>query len=129
MLFSSLNYHSPGAVAFGRDMFLDTPLIADILVIQQNRQLQIDRRLLRENSKRIRHDYAVDDQVWKKRHIGLSDKLMPTVEGPHPIERVHTNGTVTLRLSDHATERINIRRIRPTFPLRQWTTSWKGRVT
>jgi hypothetical protein len=30
---------------------------------------------------------------------------------------VHTNGTVTIRLSPNQTERINIRRILPKFPL------------
>ena len=114
---SSLNFNSPGAIAFSRDMFLDIPLYADILAIQQNRQLLVDRRLLRENAKRIRHDYAVGDLVWKKEYLGLSDKLKDTVSGPFPIEHVHTNGTVTIRLSPYVLERINIRRIRPKFPL------------
>ena len=35
----------------------------------------------------------------------------------YAITRVHTNGNVTNQLSDHMTERINIRRIRPRFPL------------
>ena len=114
---SSLNFNSPGAIAFSRDMFLDIPLYADILAIQQNCQLLVDRRLLRENAKRIRHDYAVGDLVWKKEYLGLSDKLKDTVSGPFPIEHVHTNGTVTIRLSPYVLERINIRRIRPKFPL------------
>ena len=110
---SSLDYNSPGALAFGRDMFLDIPLIADMLAIRNNRQLLVDKRLLRANAKRIRHDYAQGDMVWKKLHIGLSDKLKPSVEGPFEITRVHTNGTVTIQLSDKVSERINIRRIRP----------------
>ena len=114
---SSLGYNSPGALAFNRDMFLDIPLYADILAIRNNRQLLVDKRLIRENAKRIRHDYAVGDLVWKKNYLGFSDKLMPTVSGPYPIDRVHTNGTVTIRLSPNQTERINIRRIRPKFPL------------
>jgi hypothetical protein len=100
-------------------MFLDIPLIADILAIQNNRQLLVDKRLLRANTKRIKHDYAVGDLVWKQNYIGLLDKLKPTVSGPYPIERVHTNGTVTIRLSPHVQERINIRRICPKFPLQK----------
>jgi hypothetical protein len=42
---------------------------------------------------------------------------MRTVSGPYPIDRVHTNGTMTIRLSPNQTERINIRRIHPKFPL------------
>ena len=116
---SSLSWHSPGALAFGRDMFLDIPLVTDIIAIQKNWQLLVDRQLLHENAKRIHHDYAVDDLVWKMNHIGLSDKLKPTVEGPFRISRVHTNGTVTIQLSPNVTERINIRRIRPKNKLRK----------
>ena len=114
---SSLGYNSPGALAFNRDMFLDIPLYADILAIRNNRQLLVDKRLLRANAKRLRHDYAVGDLVWKKNVLGFSDKLTPTVTGPYPIERVHTNGTVTIKLSPRISERLNIRRIRPKFPL------------
>ena len=116
---SALDWNSPGALAFGRDMFLDIPLIADILAIRNNRQLLVDKRLLRENSKRIKHDYAIGDMVWKKVYLGLSDKLKATVEGPYEISRVHTNGTVTIRLHPNITERINIRRVRPQFPLQK----------
>ena len=110
---SSLHFHSPGALAFSRDMFLDIPLIADIIAIKRNRQLQVDKRLQRENAKRIRHEYKVGDQVWKKQYIGLSDKLLDTVTGPYLITTVHTNGTVTIQLNTLTTERINIRRILP----------------
>ena len=65
----SLAYNSPGALAFGQDMFLDIPLIAEILAIRNNRQLLVDKRLLRENAKLIKHDYSIDDKVWKKQQI------------------------------------------------------------
>ena len=100
-------------------MFLGIPLIADILAIRNNRQLLVDKRLLRENAKRIKHDYAIDEKVWKNQQIGFSDKLKPTMQGPYKIIRVHTNGTVTIQLSPNVTERINICRIRPAYPLRQ----------
>jgi transposase InsO family protein len=115
---SSLDFNSPGALSFGRDMFLDIPLIADILAIRNSRQLLVDKRLLRANAKRIKHDYAQGDLVWKRNYIGLSDKLKATVSGPFEITRVHTNGTATIRLSPMVTERISIRRIRPKYPLR-----------
>ena len=114
----SLQDQSPGSLAFSRDMFLDIPLIADIMSIQANRQRLIDRRLMRANAKRIRHDYCVGDMVWKKMYLGFSDKLKPTVEGPYPITQVFTNGTVNIQLGRNQVERINIRRIKPKFPLR-----------
>ena len=105
-------------------MFLDIPLISEILAIQNNRQLLVNKRLLRENAKRIKHDYAIDDKVWKKQHIGFSDKLKPTMQVPYNITRVHTNGTVTIQLSPNVTERIDIHRIRPSHPLRQQQQKW-----
>jgi hypothetical protein len=67
-------------------MFLDIPLYADILAIRNNRQLLVDKRLVCKNAKQIQHDYAVGDMVWKKDYLGFSDKLMPTVSGPYPID-------------------------------------------
>ena len=110
----SLDYQTPGSLAFGRDVFLDIPLIADVIAIQNNRQLLVDKRLLRAVS-----DYTVGDLVWKRQCLGFSDKLKKTVVGPYPIERVHTNGTVTIWLSPSVQERINVRRIRPKFPLKK----------
>ena len=37
--------------------------------------------------------------MWKQNYFGLSDKLKHTVKGPHPVTRIHTNGTVTIQLS------------------------------
>ena len=111
----TLGYHSAGALAFHRDMFLDIPILADMVSLQRNRQALVDKRLLRANARRIPHDYAVGDLVYKRNYLGLSDKLKPTLSGPYEILRVHTNGTVTLRLSPNQVERINIRRIRPRF--------------
>ena len=95
---------------------MDIPLIADIIAIRNNRQLLVDKRLIRANAKRIRHDYAVNDLVWKRQYLGFSDKLKPTVSGPYPITRVHTNGTVTILLSPNVQEKINICRVPPKFP-------------
>ena len=50
---SSIGNNSPGALAFGRDMFMDIPLIADIIAINKNRQKLVDRHLLRANARRI----------------------------------------------------------------------------
>ncbi len=111
----SIGNLSSGTLAFGRDMFLDIPIIADILTLQRHRQGLVNKRLLRANARRVSHDYAVGDLVYKKRYIGMSDKLKPRCSGPYSITRVHTNGTVTIQLSPQQSERINIRRIRPKF--------------
>ena len=94
-------------------MFLDIPLIADIIAIKNNRQLQVDKQLQRENAKQIHHEYKVGDLVGKKQYIGLSDKLLNTVQGPYPITTVHTNGTISIKLTSVTTERINTHCVLP----------------
>ena len=109
----SLNGLSPGTIAFRHDMFIDIPYIADILTISRSRQALIDSRLLKENTKRISHDYRIGETVMKKSILSLSDKLLPSFTGPYIIEQVHTNGTCTIRLTPNQTEHINIRRLKP----------------
>jgi Integrase zinc binding domain len=102
---------SPGALVFHRDMLLNIPLIADLHVLQQNRQALIDKRLHEANRKRISHDYQPNEEVLILTY--QPDKLEPRANGPYTIERIHTNGTVTIRRNEYVTERINIRRLKP----------------
>ena len=96
---------------FGRDMHLNIPVIADIVSISENRQLQTDRRLMRENSRRTRYEYKVGDNVFVFDQFKASDKLKPVWSGPFPIITVHTNGTVTAQRG-RIHERMSIRRIK-----------------
>ena len=109
-LHSALNA-SPGSLVFARDMVFDIPLIADWQLIQQRRQQLIDQRVLRANRKKFSYDYQVGEEVLKLAY--KPNKLQPRATGPFPIETVHANGTVTIRLSPTTIERINIRRIKP----------------
>jgi hypothetical protein len=47
-------------------MFLNIPLIADWHAITKRREHLVNENLMRENRKRRRHDYAIDQQVLKK---------------------------------------------------------------
>ena len=60
---SSLDGRTPGSVVFRRDMFMDFPLTADIVTIQEMRQQQVNIRTIRANAKRIKHEFKVGDQV------------------------------------------------------------------
>ena len=102
---------TPGGLVFGRDMILDIPLIADLQLIRQRRQQLIDDRLIVANRKRFSHDYSIGDEVLKLHH--QPNKLDPRAMGPYKILRVHTNGTLTIRLSPTVVERISIRRVKP----------------
>lgn len=110
---SSLNGASPGGLVFHRDMFLDIPFLADLLTIQGLHQQKIDHRLLQANMRCIAHEFRVGEQVLKRRGLKAGDKLKSSSTGHYPIEQIHTNGTVTIRLNQHIRERLNIRRLLP----------------
>ena len=102
---------SPGALVFNRDMLLDIPVIADLQLLKDKRQYVIDKNLERTNRKRVAIDYNIGDQVLKL--VYKPDKLEPRAIGPYAITRVHANGTLTIRLSPHVTERISLRKVKP----------------
>jgi hypothetical protein len=91
---NSLDNILPGALTFWWDMYLNIPLIANVLTLADLRQKQIDKHLMRANAKRKTYDYQVGDQVFIKRALDASSKLEPTYKWPYPIVQVHTNGTV-----------------------------------
>lgn len=102
---------TPGALAFNRDMILDLPMQADLHLIQERRQQLIDTELIRANRRRFAYDYQPGDEVLKLRY--KPNKLEPRADGPYRVVRVHSNGTVTIRLAPHVIERISIRRVKP----------------
>ena len=102
---------SPGALVYGRDMFLNVPLIADWHSIATRREQLVNENLRRQNLKRRTYDYNVNDLVLKK--VYKPTKLGQRTTGPYTITRVYANGNVTIQLSPTVTERINIRRIQP----------------
>jgi hypothetical protein len=63
------------------------------------------------NLSRLNHDYRVGEQVLLK--VFAPNKLDARWLGPYEIITVHANGTLTIRLNAHTTERINVRRLKP----------------
>jgi len=102
---------SPGALVFHRDMLLNLPLHADLQAIHAHRQLLINEDLRRANSKRLNHDYQVNELAMIIEYDPT--KLQEKARGPFQITRVHANGTVTLQIKPTVTQRLNIRRIKP----------------
>ena len=68
---------SPGAVVFRQDMFLNIPLISDVLTLQEARQEQVDQHVLQANASCYSYEWKIDDQVLKKEPLSLSDKMKP----------------------------------------------------
>ena len=111
---SSLGNYSPGAIVFNRDMLLNIPLVADILTITKHRQALIDKRLLRANRSRTRHEFKLNQYVFIK-HQSRDNKLDLVTHGPCPIVQVHTNNAVTVKRGQ-IEERISIRHLIPFKP-------------
>ena len=102
---------SPGSLVFNRDMFLQVPLIADWTAITIKREHLINENLMCENRRRRQYNYQPQQQVLKKN--SNPQKLGERTSGPYLIEKVHTNGNITIKLNEDTTERINIRRVKP----------------
>jgi hypothetical protein len=66
---------------------------------------------MRENSRRRQYDYQPQQKVLKKNTNPR--KLGERTSGPYVIDKVHTNGTITICLNNDTFERINIRRVKP----------------
>ena len=111
---STLGNFSPGAFVFNRDMFLNIPLIADILTLTKNRQALIDTRLLHANNCRFKHEYKTRQQFFVNVPNG-DNKLDLVCPSPFPILQVHTNNTVTIQRGP-IRERISICHITPFKP-------------
>jgi hypothetical protein len=109
---STLN-KTPGQLVFGRDMIFNLSTVVDWKTITETKQTQVDRDNLRENARRVTHDYAVGDLVYIKID-GIKRKLDNKKKGPYRITQVYTNGTVRVQRG-RVNERINIRRLEPHF--------------
>ena len=111
------SYHSvleatPAQLVFGRDMVVNLQFAADWQAITKKKQSQVNKDNIRENSKRVAHDYRPGDQVLVTKD-GHFRKLDAPYQGPFPITEVYVNGTVRIQRSVAVTERLNIRRITP----------------
>ena len=78
-------------------MNINIPVLADIVAVSANQQLQTDARLMRENQRWMLHECEVEQQVHVNNHFSLADELKPVWVGPFPILCVLTNGTITVQ--------------------------------
>ena len=95
-------------------MFLDVPLIADIVTLTRCRQAKIDNRLVKENAKRTRHECKVGQQRFVK-VFDRDNKMSLVRTGPHPVAQVHANNTVAIQHGP-LHERVSVRHVIPHKP-------------
>ena len=106
---STLNATPAGQLVFGRDMLLDITYVPNYQNTWQRKQKRINYDNIRENSKRVSHDYKVGEYAYILRD-GNYHKLEGDKEGPYPITEVFTNGTIRIQ-KGIVNERVNIRRL------------------
>ena len=102
---------SPGALTFRRDMFVDVPILADLVAIRNNRQQLIDNNLIRHNCKRYDYHYRLGDRIMVR--VYDPTKIQEKLHGPYPILELRTNGTVRIQRAPNVEETFNIRKIVP----------------
>ena len=105
----STNRASPGAFVFNRDMMLPIQCFTSWEAVRFLKKKTSLRNLFHENSRRRHFDWQPGQQVL------VSDldknKLQPKASGPYVIDKVHTNGTVTLK-KGNLRHKMNIRRLK-----------------
>ena len=104
---------TPGQAVFGRDILfnLDSVIYWRVATAANQRQLDIDN--VRENAKRLTHDYAIGNRVYVEMTV-IYRKLDYKKQGPYIITEVFTNGTVQFQRGK-VNERIKIRKLKPHF--------------
>ena len=102
---------TPGALTYRRDMFIDVPLIADLVAIRNNRQQLINNNLIRHNRKRYDYHYRLGDRIMVR--VYDPDKMQEKLHGPYRIVEIRTNGTVRIQRASNVLETFNIRKIVP----------------
>ena len=103
----------PGQLVYGHDMILPIKFKADWALIEQQKQICINKSNKRENSKRIKHNYKIGDKVLLK-NPGILRKMSTPYSGPYKVQEVFTNGTISI-LKGAVVQRVNIRRVQPYF--------------
>ena len=104
---------TPAQLVFGRDMMFNITSLVNWKALSIKKQKAVDDANKRENSKRIQHDYKINDQVYILNE-GIHRKLDSPKSGPFKITEVYSNGTVRIQRGS-INERINIRRLEPHF--------------
>ena len=102
---------TPSQLVFGRDAILNTKFEADWNFIRSRKQKIIKQNNLRENAKRLPHQYSEGDQILMKRE-SKSKYGHASYDGPFTVVKVYKNGTVRIQ-KGAVTDTFNIRLIKP----------------
>jgi hypothetical protein len=104
---------TPAQIVFGRDMLFDLSFTTNFKDLINKKQKASDLNVDRENNKRIKYDYKINDLILLDRGT-LQRKLVPKRDGPYQVIRVYSNGTLKIRKGIYV-QRVSIRRCIPYF--------------
>mgnify|MGYP003336615714 CR=1 FL=1 len=93
-------------------MFVDVPLIANLVAIRNRRQLIIDRNLMQHNRKRYDYHFCVGERVMVVKKDWDKHKMKERLNGPYQILDTRTNRTVRLQMPGDMIQTVNIRKLR-----------------
>ena len=102
---------TPAQIVFGRDMLFDLSFTTEYKEIKKRKQEASDANTHKENSKRVKHEYKVNDQVLLDRGV-LQRKLNPKRDGPYQVVQVYSNGALKIQKGIYV-QRVSIRRCVP----------------
>jgi len=104
---------TPAQIVFGRDMLFDLSFTTNFKDLLNKKQKASDLNVDRENKKRFKYDYKINDLNLLDRGT-LQCKLVPKRDGPYQVIRVYSNGTLKIRKGIYF-QRVSIRRSIPYF--------------
>ena len=81
-----------GQAVIARDMLFNLASVVDWLGVTAVKQCQVDIHNVRENAKRVMHEYAIGNQVYVEM-TGIYHTLEYREQGPYRITEVFTNST------------------------------------
>ena len=92
-------------------MFIDVPIVLDLIAIRNQRQQLIDSNLMQHNRKRHNYHYQIRDLIMVK--VYDPTKMQEKLHGPYPIITIRTNGTVQTQRATNVLEMFNIWKLVP----------------
>ena len=102
---------TPSQLVFGRDAMLNMEFHADWATIRKRKQERIDKNNVRENAKRIPHNYQVGDKIIVKNDPSWKFGTN-AYSGPYDVTKVNDNGTLRYQRGN-IIDTINIRNVSP----------------
>ena len=104
---------TPDQAVFVRYMLFNLASVVGWRVVTNAKQRQLDTDNVRENAKRVTHNYAIGDPFYVEM-TGIYGKLDYRKHGLYRISEVFTDGTVRVQRVQ-VDEIINTRRLKPHF--------------